>query len=165
MKFVKSLKQFYYAGLMLFMITPASMLASSSAYEKMKNSSDDIKIVTSVQTIGGTLFKLLESFVQIVRVGSVYLAFAFAALGWFMGSAYIKKKQEQNQGQEPPSIIRYGAPIGATIAGFTIVFIVVGAFGMMFMDMSISEAWKWAVVDVVKDAGGVSSNNGGGANP
>ena len=87
----------------------------------------------------------------IVRYGAVALTFAFAVGGYFMGSNYVKRKQEQNQGNEAPQLIRIGIPIASAMMGLAVVFVVIGLFGKIFLGSgSMTEAWEDLVTNTTK---------------
>lgn len=89
---------------------------------------------------------------KIVRYGAVALTFAFAVGGYFMGANYVKRKQEQNQGNEAPQLIRIGIPIASAMMGLAVVFVVIGLFGKIFLDSkTMSDSWKELVTDTARE--------------
>lgn len=105
---------------------------------------------------GTILYNLLVKILVIIRTGLPFITFVVGAAGWWMGNNYVKKKAEQNNGQEAPSVIRLGVPLVGAIAGLAIVFVVVGIFGKVFLNLSASEAWDWAIQSVLGQAGGLN---------
>ncbi|MDA3053298.1 hypothetical protein OFO01_06960 [Campylobacter sp. JMF_01 NE2] len=113
----------------------------------------------SIKGMSRMMSDVLQTTIKIVRQGALMLAFAFGVAGYFMGSNYVKKKQEQNQGNDAPQLVKIGVPIASAIAGIAVVFVVVGIFGRVFLGYSMTESWDWAVTSVIK---GVSEGQADG---
>ena len=125
----------------------------------------------SMQGMSAMMSKVLQTTIKIVRQGALMLAFAFGVAGYFMGSNYVKKKQEQNQGNDAPQLVKIGVPIASAIAGIAVVFVVVGIFGRVFLGYTMTESWDWAVTSVIKgvsegkaDGKGTHTTNTGNTN-
>lgn len=151
---MKKLKNLWFGAATLFLTSPI-LYASSISYTKPSNKDGGEKIVDSVDSIATILYNLLEKAVLALRTGAPFIAFACAILGWFMGNNYVKKKAEQNNGQEAPSVVRLGVPIVGAIAGVVITFVIIGILGKVFLGLTATESWDWAVTSVLGVAGGL----------
>lgn len=111
---------------------------------------DDNAFIGGLQETSEMIGGAMRTSVGMIQYGLTALAFAFAIGGYFMGSNYIKKKQEQNQGNEAPQMIRIGLPVASAIMGLAVVFVVIGLFGKVFLGHeTMTASWKWAVTDVL----------------
>lgn len=154
--------------MLLCLAVPAIVLADPTFTAPTAADGDTGEMfVESLNGLSAMMFGVLKALISIIRQGATILAFAFGAAGYFMGANYVKKKQEQNQGNDAPPLIRIGIPIASSIMGLAVVFVVIGIFGKIFLSYSLSDSWKWAVTSVLTTAGATGGNtggNGGGGN-
>lgn len=154
---MKQLKNVYYKVMCALMLTLAPAIALAEAVNKdadlkLGTGDDGAKLTESIGVIANMMFSILKYAISIIRMGATMIAFVFAVLGFFMGSNYVKKKAEQNNGQEAPSVIRIGVPLVGAVGGIAVVFVVVGLFGRVFLDLSMTDSWTWAVTSVLSQA-------------
>ena len=149
---MNKLKKVWFGVTTFFLTAPVAFAAQT--YTPPSNKDGGETIVDSVDSLGTILYNLLVKILVIIRTGLPFITFVVGAAGWWMGNNYVKKKAEQNNGQEAPSVIRLGVPLVGAIAGLAIVFVVVGIFGKVFLNLSASEAWDWAIQSVLGQAGG-----------
>lgn len=154
---MKQLKNVYYKVMCALMLTLAPAIALAEAVNKdadlkLGTGDDGAKLTESIGVIANMMFSILKYAISIIRMGATMLAFTFAVFGYFMGSNYVKKKAEQNNGQEAPSVIRLGVPLVGAFGGVAVVFVVVGLFGRVFLDLNMTDSWTWAVTSVLGQA-------------
>lgn len=113
-----------------------------------------------MEEVSGTVSGVLKVVIDIIRQGAAILAFAFAVGGYFIGANYVKKKQEQNQGNEAPQLVRIGIPVASGLAGLFVVFVIIGLFGKIFLGLDFSESWDWAVTSVLGGLGAPTTKSG-----
>ena len=136
---MKKLKNLWFGAATLFLTSPILYASSSITYTKPSNKDGGEKIVDSVDSIATILYNLLEKAVLALRTGAPFIAFACAILGWFMGNNYV----------------RLGVPIVGAIAGVVITFVIIGILGKVFLGLTATESWDWAVTSVLGVAGGL----------
>ena len=140
---------------------PAIMMAADPTFTAptAKDGDTGEMFVESLTGLSAMMFGVLKVAISIIRQGATMLAFAFGAAGYFMGSTYVRKKQEQNQGNDAPQLIKIGIPIASSIMGLAVVFVVIGIFGKIFLGYTLSDSWKWAVTSVLTTASGTTATS------
>lgn len=106
-------------------------------------------------------------------VGVVVILACIAA---FMATwTWINKKEEQNNGQSKPVVMRWGMCIGAFVVTFIVMMIFVGGAGLVFLEGktitingqqskqidSIGSAFRALALDPIAYMMGAGGNNGG----
>ena len=160
MKFSKAKKLLLIGAALLLPIAAFAVSNDAAGFTPPSDTTDGKVFSDSLEAASGMMYNILKTTVSIIRQGATMLAFAFGVAGYFMGANYVKKKQEQNQGNDAPQLIRIGIPIASAIMGLAVVFVVIGIFGRVFLDYSMSASWKWAVTNVIASTGATGSDTG-----